>query len=222
MILHILDYSGAAVFAISGALAAGRKSLDVLGVVVIALVTATGGGTIRDLLLDRHPVFWIKDPLYVVVIIVTALLTIPYTRWTRPPRQLLQIADGLGLAFFSISGAQVAEAAEHTGLIVVMMATITGSFGGVLRDVLCNDIPMILRKGNIYATAVIVGATIYVLAVRFGLPRVPATVLGMTTIAALRFGAIVWNWSLPVYSYSDGPDDMRPPRDENDDGDAPR
>lgn len=203
MILHILDYAGAAVFAISGALAAGRKSLDVLGVVVIALVTATGGGTIRDLLLDRHPVFWIADPLYVLVIIAAALLTIPYTRWTRPPMQTLQIADGLGLAFFSIAGAQVAEAAQHSGLIVVMMATITGSFGGVLRDVLVNDIPMIFRRGNIYATAVIVGAAIYVLAIRFGLPRLPATVLGMIVIAGLRFGAIVWDWTLPVYSYDD-------------------
>lgn len=203
MILHILDYAGAAVFAISGALAAGRKSLDVLGVVVIALVTATGGGTIRDLLLDRHPVFWIADPIYVVVIIAAALLTIPYTRWAHPPRQALQIADGLGLAFFSIAGAQVAESAQHSGLIVVIMATITGAFGGVLRDVLCNEIPMILRKGNIYATAVIVGASIYVLSLRLGLPRLPATLLGMTMIAGLRFAAIVWNWSLPVYSYDD-------------------
>ena len=203
MILHILDYSGAAVFAISGALAAGRKSLDVLGVVVIALVTATGGGTIRDLLLDRHPVFWIKDPLYVVVIILAALLTIPYTRWSRPPTQTLLIADGLGLAFFSIAGAQVAEAAGQPGMIVVMMATITGAFGGVLRDVLVNDIPMIFRRGNIYATAVIAGATLYVIAVRLGLARGPATILGMGAIAALRFGAIIWDWSLPVYSYSD-------------------
>ncbi len=213
MILHILDYSGAAVFAISGALAAGRKSLDVLGVVVIALVTATGGGTVRDLLLDRHPVFWIKDPAYLIVIIAAALLTIPYTRWVRPPMQTLQIADGLGLAFFSIAGAQVAEADQHSGLIVVVMATITGSFGGVIRDVLCNDIPMILRKGNIYATAVIIGATIYVLAVRFGMPRVPATVLGMLVIASLRFGAIVWNWSLPVYTLAD--DKPPPDRDDN-------
>ena len=208
MILQLLDYAGAAVFAISGALAAGRKSLDVLGVVVIALVTATGGGTIRDLLLDRHPVFWIADPMYVAVILCAALLTIPYTRWARPPLQALQIADGLGLAFFSIAGAQVAETGQHSGLIVVMMATITGSFGGVIRDVLCNDIPMILRRGNIYATAAIVGSSIYVLCVRFGLTRLPSTLIGMGTVASLRFGAIVWNWSLPVYSYSD-PDTSR-------------
>jgi len=213
MILHLLDYIGAAVFAISGALAAGRKSLDMLGVVVIALVTATGGGTIRDLLLDRHPVFWIADPLYVVVIIGAALATIPYTRWARPPLQTLQLADAIGLAFFSIAGAQVAEKAGFSGLIVVIMATITGSFGGLLRDVLCNDIPMILKKGQLYAVAVIVGATAYVVALRFGMPRLPATVLGMVTIAAFRLGAIVWNWSLPVYSLPESLVDGPVPRD---------
>ena len=212
-ILPLLDYCGVAVFAISGALAAGRKSLDVLGVVVIALVTATGGGTIRDLLLDRHPVFWIGDPLFVVVIIAAALLTIPYTRWVRPPRQILQIADAFGLAFFSIAGAQVALGAGHSGLIAVMMATITGSFGGLLRDVLCNDIPMILRKGNIYATAVIVGASLYVGVLELGMAHLPATLLGMVTIASFRLGAIVWNWSLPVYTLAD---DEPPPRDRND------
>lgn len=200
MILHLLDYAGVAVFAISGALAAGQRSLDVLGVVVIALVTATGGGTLRDLLLDRHPVFWIADPLYVVVIIVAALATIPYTRWMHPPMQALQYADTLGLAFFSIAGAQVAEATQHSGLIVVMMATVTGAFGGLLRDVLCNEIPLILRKGSIYATAAIVGATAYVLALQIGVPRGAATLIGMTTIAGLRFGAIAWNWTLPVFT----------------------
>lgn len=206
MILHLLDYAGAAVFAISGALAAGRKSLDVLGVVVIAMVTATGGGTVRDILLDRNPVFWIGNPMYVVVIVLAALATIPYTRWIRPPLQLLQIADALGLAFFSIAGAQVAISAGHSGLIAVIMATITGAFGGLIRDVLCNEIPMILRKGQLYAVAVIVGASVYVLLLELAVSRWPATIIGMLTVAAIRGGAIVWNWSLPVYSLPDAPD----------------
>ncbi|WP_439641347.1 trimeric intracellular cation channel family protein [Nevskia sp.] len=206
MILHLLDYAGVAVFAISGALAAGRKSLDVLGVVVIALVTATGGGTIRDILLDRNPVFWIGEPTYVVVIVLAALATIPYTRWRRPPLQSLQIADALGLAFFSIAGAQVALGAGHPGLIAVIMATITGAFGGLLRDVLCNEIPMILRKGQLYAVAVIVGASVYVLLLDLGISRWPATLTGMLAVAAIRFAAIVWNWSLPVYSLPDAAD----------------
>ena len=200
MILDLLDYAGAAVFAISGALAAGRKQLDIFGVVIIALVTATGGSTIRDLLLDRNPVFWIGDPMFVVVIVGAALATIPYTRWRHPPQQSLQIADALGLAFFSIAGAQVALRAGHGGLIAVIMATITGAFGGLLRDVLCNEIPMILRKGQLYAVTVIGGSAVYVVALQLGLASAPATVLGMVAVAGFRLGAIVWNWSLPVYS----------------------
>jgi uncharacterized membrane protein YeiH len=208
-LLTLLDYAGAAVFAISGALAAGRKQLDMLGVVIIALVTATGGGTIRDLLLDRNPVFWIGDPMYVVVIVGAALATIPYTRVMRPPMQSLQIADALGLAFFSIAGAQVALRAGHGGLIAVIMATITGAFGGLIRDVLCNEIPMVLRKGQLYAVAVIVGTSIYVIVLDLGLSPGPATVIGMLSVAAFRLGAIVWNWSLPVYSLPDPSDRPR-------------
>ena len=207
-ILQTLDYAGVAVFAVSGAIAAGRKSFDLLGVVVIALVTSIGGGTVRDVLLDRQPVFWIGNPTYLVVIVAAALLTVPYTRRFKPPAQALQWADALGLAFFGISGAQVAENAHQSGTILMVMGTITSVFGGVLRDVLCNDIPMILRKGNIYATAVIAGVTLYVLARTLGASREAASLLGMALIAGLRFAALAWNLSLPVYQLppeEDGP-----------------
>jgi uncharacterized membrane protein YeiH len=209
-ILQTLDYAGVAVFAVSGAIAAGRKSFDLLGVVVIALVTSIGGGTVRDVLLDRQPVFWIGNPTYLLVIVAAAFLTVPYTRRFPPPAQSLQWADALGLAFFGISGAQVAENAHQPGTILVVMGTITSVFGGVLRDVLCNDIPMILRKGNIYATAVIAGVSVYVLARTLGLSRESASLLGMVLIAGLRFAAIAWNLSLPVYQLP--PEESRPPR----------
>ena len=109
-LLYILDLFGVAVFAISGALAAGRKSLDLLGVVIIAVVTAIGGGTTRDLLLDRHPIFWIADPTYLSVIIGAALITIWYTRYKEPPEKALVLADALGLAVFTITGAQTLSA----------------------------------------------------------------------------------------------------------------
>ncbi len=205
LLLQILDYAGVAVFAVSGALTAGRKSLDLVGVVVIALVTATGGGTLRDLLLDRHPVFWIAEPAYLLVIIAAALLTVPYVRYRRPPLKLLQIADALGLAFFSIAGAQVAETTQHSGVIVVMMAAITGCSGGVLRDVLCNDIPMILRRGSIYAGAVVAGGVVYVLVGALGAPRLLTTLLGMGAIAGVRFAAIAWNLTLPVFRLPEEP-----------------
>ncbi len=195
--LVALEYAGVAVFAISGALAAARKSLDLLGVVIIATVTAIGGGTIRDLLLDRQ-VFWIAQPNYIYVILVAAAGTIVYTRRFRPPDRALAVADALGLAMFSILGAQVAEALEHSGVVVVLMGAITGVAGGVLRDVLSAEIPLILRRGQIYATAAIAGVVLYLLMQYFA-DRTVAALSGMACIAAIRLGAIVWNWTLPVF-----------------------
>src|SRR4051812_278903 len=115
----LLSLLGVGVFAASGALAAGRKQFDWLGVVVIALVTAVGGGTIRDLLLDRHPIFWVSDPSQLVVILVAAVVTLAYVRFHQPPRGSLAVADALGLALFTISGAQVAEEKGLPALTVV-------------------------------------------------------------------------------------------------------
>lgn len=199
LILRILEFVGVGVFAISGALAAGRKSLDLLGVVVIATVTAVGGGTLRDLLLDQHPVFWIANPVYLYVIFACALLTVFYTRRFRPPERMLLIADALGLALFTISGAQIAERVGLPGIIVVVMATLTGVAGGVLRDVLSAEIPLVLRRGRIYATAAIAGSALYLL-LQGVIDRTAAALIGMAAIAALRLAAILWKLSLPVFS----------------------
>jgi len=198
-LLHGIELLGVAVFAISGALAAGRRHFDLLGVVVIALVTATGGGTLRDVLLDRHPVFWIADTTYVYVSLLAALLTVVYARYRHPPGRQILIADALGLALFSISGAQIAEHAGHGGIVVVIMGTLTGAAGGVLRDMMCAEVPIILRRGRIYATAAIAGVAAYLLLQHF-IDRTLAALLGMAGIAGLRLGAIIWDWTLPVFS----------------------
>lgn len=203
MPLYILDLLGVAVFAASGALAAGRKRMDVFGVVVIGAVTAVGGGTLRDLLLDRHPVFWMADPTYIVVIVVAALLTLAYVRYRRPPGNALVIADAFGLALFTIGGAQVAERAGVPALIVVLMATMTGVAGGALRDVLSAEIPLIFRRGEIYATASIAGATTYLLVKALGLGAPLAAVVGIAVVALLRLAAILWGLQLPVVTPRD-------------------
>jgi uncharacterized membrane protein YeiH len=201
----LVDYLGVAVFAASGALAAARKNLDLLGVVVIATVTAIGGGTMRDLLLAR-PVFWTQHPTYLYMILAAALVTIIYTRRFHPPERALAVLDALGLAFFTISGAQIAEGLEYTGVVVVVMGTLTGVAGGALRDLLTGEIPLILRKGQIYATAAILGAVIYQCLQAVAFDRALAGLAGMVSIAALRIGAIVFNWTLPVFSLP-GPED---------------
>ncbi len=200
--LYLLNMFGVAVFAVSGALTAGRKSLDLFGVIVIAVITAIGGGTIRDLLLDNRPVFWIADPTYLVVILAAALATLIYARFRRPPRGSLLVADAFGLALFTITGAQAAETAEVPGLIVVLMGTITGVAGGILRDVLCAEIPLILRR-EIYAMASIAGASVYVLLNELA-PGNQATVLvPMALIFVLRLAAIRFDLHVPPIAPKD-------------------
>jgi len=197
---HVLELFGVAVFAISGALAAGRKSLDWLGVAVIAIVTALGGGTVRDVLLDRHPIFWIAQPGYLVDCLVATALTLIYVRLRVPPFRALFVADALGMAFFTIGGVQIAEQSGLSGLLALLMGVITGVVGGVTRDVLLAEIPLILRRGHLYASAAIMGAALYLILERLGIDRDAAAIAGMATIAAVRFAAIIYRIELPVLS----------------------
>lgn len=199
-LIQFFDLLGVAVFAVSGALAAVRRRLDLLGVFVIAMVTAIGGGTTRDLLLDRA-IFWTTQPRYLYVILVSALLTVFWTRRFRPPDRALAVADALGLALFAISGAQIAERIGLPAIVCVIMGTITGVAGGMIRDVLTTEIPMVIRRGQIYATAAIAGITVYlVLRGAFDLVEPLAATIGMAVIAGLRISAIALGWSLPVFS----------------------
>lgn len=195
---HALELLGVAVFAVSGVLAAGRKGLDVVGVAVVATVTAVGGGTLRDLLLDRHPTFWIADTTYLWVILGATALTLGYVRFWIATRRALLVADALGLAFFTIAGVQIAEQTGVPDLIALLMGTITGVAGGVFRDVLTAEIPLVMRPGRLYATAAIVGAASYVLLVRWGITPDAAALVGMAAIAGLRLAAILWRLELPV------------------------
>jgi uncharacterized membrane protein YeiH len=202
-VLHTLDLLGSAVFAISGALAAGRKHLDLLGVIVLGLVTAVGGGTIRDLLLDRHPIFWLADPTYLIVIAAAALLTVAYVRWRPPPAVALVYADAIGLAMFSVAGARIAERAGVPPIGGIVLGTITGAAGGVMRDVLSAEIPLVLRAGNLYASAAILGTGTYFLAGVAGASKPLATWAGMVVVAGVRLASIAWRLQLPVFVLDD-------------------
>jgi uncharacterized membrane protein YeiH len=209
----VLELVGVAVFAISGALAAGRKSLDWLGVAVIAVVTALGGGTVRDLLLDRHPIVWIARPEFLVVSLAATALTLVYVHLRIPAFRALFVADALGLAFFTVGGVQIAQMSGLSGLLALLMGVITGVVGGAARDVLLAEIPLILRRGQLYASAAIVGAAMYLVLERAGMPRDPAALAGMATIALVRFAAILWRLELPVLTVEDQADeaaDSRP------------
>lgn len=210
-LLYVLDLVGVGVFAVSGALAAGRKHLDMLGVIVLGLVTAIGGGTIRDLLLDRHPLFWLADPAYLIVIVAAALLTVAYTRWRPPPAGTLLYADAVGLAMFSVAGAQIAEHAHVPVVSCVLLGTITGAAGGAVRDVLSAEIPLVLRRGNLYASAAIFGIAVYFALAAAGLPHAVSSLAGMAAVAMVRLAAITFRLQLPVFALEG--DGVPAPRD---------
>jgi len=188
---------GVAVFAASGALAAGRRNLDLIGVTVLGMVTATGGGTIRDVLIGRS-VFWIADPNHILVALAGTTATIIWVRFFSPPDRALLYADALGLAFFAVSGAQIAETAGLPPLIILMMGAITGTAGGLLRDVLSAEIPLIFRKSELYVTTCIAGLLVYLGLRALDLTPTQAGLAGAAVILGLRLASIRWRIMLPV------------------------
>jgi uncharacterized membrane protein YeiH len=197
-LVQLFTVIGVAVFAASGALAAVRRSLDPIGVLVLAIVTATGGGTLRDVLMDRHPIFWISAPWYIGVSALAAVVTWLWIRKFPPPDRALQYADALGLAFFSIAGAQIAEAGGLRPFAATIMGAITGCAGGLIRDVLVAEIPLVFRQSELYVTACIAGVALYFCLAALGLPAEAASILGMATIALIRLASIRWSITLPV------------------------
>jgi uncharacterized membrane protein YeiH len=201
-LLHILDIFGVAVFAISGALAAGKRRMDLFGVVVLAAVTALGGGTLRDMILDVA-VFWVTDPTYLIVAVAAAVATFFTVRLFSLPPMLLAVADALGLAVFTILGTEKALALGMPASIAVVMGVMTGIVGGMIRDVLSGEMPLILRS-ELYATASLCGAIILTLTISKLQVREIAVVASLIVTLALRLAAIKWKISLPLMSRDKG------------------
>ena len=199
-LLYFIDLFGTAVFAISGVLLAGRLKMDPFGVIVLASVTAIGGGTIRDMALGATPVFWVKDTLYIGIILVTCLITSIVVR--RPKRLawwVLPVCDAIGLAVFVGIGVDKALQHQSSPMIAVIMGVITGCGGGIIRDVLAREIPMILRS-EIYATACIAGGVIQTLALETDMNKDSALLAGILSTLIIRLGAIKWHLSLPTFA----------------------
>ena len=196
-LLHILDLFGVAVFAISGALAAGKRRMDLFGVVVLASVTALGGGTLRDMILDVGPVFWVTDPIYLIVVVAAAVATFFTVRLFSLPPMLLAVADAVGLAVFTVLGTEKALSVDMPGSIAVVMGVVTGVVGGMIRDVLSGEIPLILRR-EIYATASLCGALVLTLTITRIQVRELAVFASLVVTLGLRLSAIKWKISLPL------------------------
>ena len=198
----MLDLIGTAVFAITGALAAGKKKMDIFGVVVLGCVTALGGGTLRDVILDIRPVFWISDPLYLVVAMLAAIGTLVLARNLKLPSMLLMYADAVGLAVFTVIGFQKGFQATHTYSIAIVMGVTTAVAGGIIRDVLAGEIPLILRQ-EIYASASLGGAVLFALLNHFNLASSFTVSVAVLTTLAIRLAALHWNLTLPIFRLKD-------------------
>jgi len=186
------------VCAVGGALAAGRKRLDVVGVVFVSFVAAVGGGSLRDLLLDRNPVFWLAQPSYLTVSLIAGALTWIYIcRWKAPVR-FLSFVDAFGLGLFTISGIQIAQETGQSLLICLVMGVITGVAGGLLRDLLCGEIPSIFKSGELYASAALLGGAAFFLAETWGAGPKVCALMGAGTVIGLRLAALHLGWRLPV------------------------
>lgn len=198
--IYFLDLFGVAVFAITGALVAREKQMDLFGVVVIALVTALGGGTLRDMILGNTPVFWVLNPVYIIVVTITALLTVVVTRIYELPRRILSVADAFGLAIFTLIATDLVLNQGLQPIIAVMLGVVSSVAGGMIRDLLSDRIPLILRS-ELYATASLCGAVVFV--VISPIAHDVASILTVAITLGLRLAAIRWGWTLPAFKMPD-------------------
>jgi uncharacterized membrane protein YeiH len=195
----VIEVAATAAFALSGILEAVRKRLDVVGMTVVAFLAAFGGGTLRDVLLDRRPFFWVEHSWYVWAVLLLCLGTGAWLRHRHlaPTQQAMQWPDALGLGLFAASGTQIALAAHMPPLIAVLMGVMTAVFGGVLRDIVCNEIPSAFHDHRPYAVCAFVGGWLVVGARWLGLDETAALALGAAGATALRLLAMWRDWRLP-------------------------
>ena len=187
-LIKIIEILAILVGAFSGFIEARSKKMDVVGVFTVAFITAFGGGTLRDILLDKRPLFWVTHQEYAILIFVLSLIAAPAIRTLRKivSERLIVVADALGLGLFSIAGVSEALAAGMPVFIASMMGVITGIFGGVLRDIVCNEIPMVLRDGKPYAICAFFGCWVYLLMQKAGIPADFSLWSGALLITVLR------------------------------------
>ncbi|SOY57302.1 conserved hypothetical protein, UPF0126; putative TRANSMEMBRANE PROTEIN [Cupriavidus taiwanensis] len=199
LILHIMEVIGVLAFAVSGVVDARKQRLDVVGTFVVAFATAFGGGTVRDVLLDRRPFYWVDHEGYVLLIFVMsfgASFVLRVVSRVASDRAMI-VADAIGLGLFSVTGASLALVAQMTPTVAVMMGIISAVFGGVVRDVLCNEVPMILRDRSPYATCSFIGCWIYIGLTWVEVRQEAALLTGALAIIAMRLASVRYGWKLP-------------------------
>jgi uncharacterized membrane protein YeiH len=194
--VKIIEIAGTAAFSIAGAFAAMEKKLDLFGIFIIAFVTAMGGGTLRDVLIGDLPVKWMLDMSYGLVVLLSTLSALLFTRVILNYHKILLLFDSIGLGFFTLAGIQIGLTLGFTPITCVALGTMSACFGGVIRDISLNNIPLIFEK-EIYATACIVGGILYFLLGNLHIQKSYVEVISLLTIVLFRLLAVKFDWQLP-------------------------
>ncbi len=197
--LALLDYASVLIFALTGALVASRAQLDIVGFAFMASITALGGGTFRDVVLDRNPVFWIGNPTYLFIALAAALLIYFTAHLVESRYRWLLWLDSFALAVAVPAGMAAAMTMLQPAPVLVIMGVATGCLGGLLRDVVCNELPLVLKQGELYVTAALGGALAGLAAIQITHLTMPVLVTVALTTWALRAGSLAFGWRLPVY-----------------------
>ncbi|KQT45898.1 hypothetical protein ASG47_13210 [Devosia sp. Leaf420] len=198
--LMIMFYVAITAEAMTAALAAGRRNMDWFGVCIIACVTALGGGTARDMILDHYPLYWVRNPYILVLVCGAALLTIALARVVDKLRWPFLLLDAVGLVVFTIVGCNVAIETNAHPIIIIVAGMVTGIVGGILRDVLCNDIPLVFH-GELYATVSIVTGVVYYMGLLGGLPTDLMVLVALAVGFPLRMLSLVLKWEMPKFVF---------------------
>lgn len=198
-LLEFLDYASVFVFALTGALVASRAQLDIVGFVFIACLTSVGGGTVRDVILNRESVFWVDNPGYLGVATFAAVLVFFTAHLLESRYNTIRWLDACALAVAVPAGVAVALALGQPAAIVLIMGVATGCFGGLMRDVVCNEVPLVLKQGELYVTCAFAGSAAALVSVWLGLALPLALFLCAGVVFALRAGSLLLGWRLPVY-----------------------
>jgi uncharacterized membrane protein YeiH len=199
-----LDYAGVSLFAATGALAASRKQLDIIGFLFLAAMTGIGGGTVRDLVLGV-PVFWVVQPAFILACAVTAVVIYFSAHLVESRYRWLLWFDAIGLAAYCVIGADKGLSVTGSATVAVVMGMLTGTFGGILRDVLANE-PSVLLRREVYVTAALLGALAFVACEAAGLGQITSAVLGFAMASGIRGSALALGWTLPTYRSRPGRD----------------
>jgi uncharacterized membrane protein YeiH len=200
-ILALIELLGVLAFAFTGIIEARKKDMDIIGVYTVSMITAFGGGTLRDVMIGQYPLYWVQHSGYALMLLGFSIAATPLpAKFYQNPKvsQMFAILDALGLGLFSTAGASIAHHAGCDFYISVLMGVVTGVFGGIMRDIICNEIPNVFRRNELYATCAALGSLVFLIGVHLGLDELTATLAGLIFTATLRLASVKYQLRLPI------------------------